>query len=90
MDPAVLEQDNMSAMALVKRGQPASARTRHMDIRFFWLTDRVKSGEIQIVHVPTELMLADMLTKPLQGEAFMRLRDRILGRVHGASTFVVF
>jgi hypothetical protein len=90
MEPAVVEQDNMSAMALIKRGQPASARTRHMDIRFFWLTDRVKSGELRIVHVPTELMLADLLTKPLQGEAFTRLRDRILGRASGGVAYVVF
>ena len=56
----------------------SAERTRHIAIRFFWLKDRVDAGELAIVYCPTADMVADLLTKPLQGEAFRRLRRRLL------------
>jgi hypothetical protein len=75
MPPAKLHEDNMSCMALVKRGGPASGRSRHIDIRYFWLRQRVDDGEVAIEHLPTEQMFANVLTKPLQGEQFRRERQ---------------
>jgi hypothetical protein len=40
--------------------------------------DRVEAKEIEVVYMPTEDMIADVMTKPLQGEAFKRLRDMLL------------
>jgi hypothetical protein len=42
---------------------------------YFFITDRVKNKELTIEHCPTEAMLADFLTKPLQGGLFKRFRD---------------
>ena len=78
MDPATVYQDNMSTIALANNGRSTSARTRHIHIRFFFIKDRMESGEIKIVHLPTSSMLADMLTKPLQGEAFRTMRNALL------------
>jgi len=39
--PAIIYQDNMSCMALMKRGGPTSQRSRHINIRHFWLKERV-------------------------------------------------
>jgi hypothetical protein len=78
MGPATIYQDNMSTIALIKNGRSNSERTRHIAIRFFFLADRVSSNEISIEYMPTGEMLADILTKPLQGELFRRLRDRLL------------
>ncbi len=47
-------------------------RTRHMNIRFFNITDQVKKGEAEIMWVPREDMVADYLTKALQGAEFCR------------------
>jgi hypothetical protein len=69
-----LLQDNMGSMALIKKGRPASQRTRHMDIRFFWIKERVDNGEINVKHLPTGDMFANVLTKPLQGKQFVRER----------------
>ena len=44
MGPVTFYQDNTSTMALVDRGKPGAERTRHIDIRYFWLADRVKRG----------------------------------------------
>jgi hypothetical protein len=73
--PAILYQDNMSTMALMKRGGPASERSRHIDIRHFWLKEREAMGEVKIVHMPTEEMVANVLTKPLQGAQFVKERE---------------
>jgi hypothetical protein len=69
--PAILYQDNMSCMSLMKRGGPASERSRHIDIRHFWLSERAEKGEVKIVHMPTERMVANILTKPVQGAQFV-------------------
>ena len=76
--PAVLHQDNQSAVKLMENGTSNAERTRHIAIRFFWLKDRIDSREINVVYCPTEEMIADLLTKPLQGEQFRRLRRRLL------------
>ena len=70
--PAVLYQDNLSAVKLAENGPSSAERTRHIAIRFFWLKDRVDAGELAILYCPTADMVADLLTKPLQGEAFSR------------------
>jgi hypothetical protein len=73
----VLYQDNKSSMLLEKNGRASSGkRTRHIDIRFYFVDDRVASGDLRIEHCPTEEMVADYFTKPLQGVLFYRMRDR--------------
>jgi Reverse transcriptase (RNA-dependent DNA polymerase) len=76
--PATIYQDNQSAIALVKSGKSNSHRTRHIAIRYFFIKDRVESKEIRIEYMRTGEMLADILTKPLQGDLFRRLRDELL------------
>ena len=78
MAPATLYQDNTSTMAMIAKGRATSERTRHVNIRYFFVKDRVDAGEIVIEHMPTRLMIADILTKPLQGELFREMRDALL------------
>jgi hypothetical protein len=69
----VLEQDNESAELLEKNGRQSSTkRTRHIEIRFFFITDNVKRKKITITHCPTDEMTSDYFTKPLQGSAFKK------------------
>lgn len=70
MGPSVIYQDNMSCMALIARGRPAGEKSRHIDLRYFWLKERVDSGEVIIVHLGTAKMFANILTKPVQGNQF--------------------
>ena len=72
-------QDNQSAMLLEKNGKASSSRrTRHINIRYFFVTDRVAKGEVVIKYCPTKEMLADFFTKPLQGTPFRKFRDSIM------------
>ncbi len=54
-------------------------RTGHINIRYFFITDRVNMKEVEIEWCPTKEMVADFMTKPLQGRHFRRLRDLIMG-----------
>ena len=54
-------------MALVARGRSAAEKTRHIDIRYFWVNERVEKGEVLVEHLGTERMYANVLTKSLQG-----------------------
>ena len=71
--PVILYQDNMSTIALILNGASTSHRTKHIKIRFFFVHERVESGEIIVKHMPTERMMADVLTKALQAGLFKRL-----------------
>lgn len=69
--PAVLYQDNLSCLALMKRGGPGSERSRHINIRHFWLHEKATDGEVAYEHLGTKKMFANALTKPVQGSQFL-------------------
>ena len=72
-------QDNMSAMKMEQNGISSTGeKSRHINIRYFFVKDVVKREKIDIMHCPTELMVADFFTKPLQGKIFRIMRDFIM------------
>lgn len=50
MGPVTLYQDNMSCITLIDRGRSGAEKTRHIGIRYFWVKERVSTGEIVLVH----------------------------------------
>ena len=76
---AVIYQDNKSTITLIKSGKTNSERTRHIATRFFFIKDRLEKKEIRVEYAPTGNMIADILTKPLQGKLFTRMRNALLG-----------
>ena len=75
-------QDNQSAIKLEKNGRRSCGqKTRHIDIRYFYLKDLLDRGEIKVHYCPTELMIADFFTKPLQGALFNRLKAAVMGTI---------
>jgi hypothetical protein len=86
LEKNILHQDNQSAMKMEMNGRRSCGqKSRHIDIRYFFIKDRVDKGEIDIVHCPTEIMVADFFTKPLQGALFRKLRAVIMGEVDVAT-----
>ena len=81
----ILFQDNQSSMRLEQNGRASSTkRTKHIDVRYFFIADRVASKEIRIVYCPTDEMWADFHTKPLQGYKFIYFRNLLLNCKVGA------
>jgi hypothetical protein len=76
---SIVYQDNQSAMLLEKNGRGSSSkRTRHINIRYFFVPDRIANGEVKVEYCPTGDMLADFFTKPLQGSTFRKFRNEIM------------
>ena len=56
----ILYQYNKSSILLETNGRGSSGkRTRHINVRYFFIADRVKSKEIRIEYCPTGIMVAD-------------------------------
>jgi hypothetical protein len=70
--PEVIYQGNLSCMALMKRGGPGSERSLHINIRHFWVAEKVADEDGVIEHLSTDCMHTNALTKPVQGTQFER------------------
>lgn len=76
-DPIVLYQDNTPTIAMMTNTETGGRRLRsqHISIKHFFIKERIQNGEIVVKHMPTEILVTDILTKPLQGKGFLSLRD---------------
>jgi hypothetical protein len=72
-------QDNQPTITIVTTGG-GKPRTKYMKVREEYVRERLETRELEIAYVPTDLMLADVLTKPLSGEGFHTLVRLLLGR----------
>jgi hypothetical protein len=62
VDGSIVYQDNQSSIALQKYGQASSSKhTRHINIRYFFVTNQIASNEVSIEYCPTHEILADFL-----------------------------
>jgi hypothetical protein len=75
----IIYQDNTSSIKLEENGKESSGkRTRHFDIKHFYVTDLVGRDEVKIEYCSTDEMIADYNTKPLVGGKFKLFRDLIM------------
>lgn len=67
----VVMQDNQSTVLLANNGRRSSSKkTRHIEIRYYFITGNLRRNKARIEYCPTDEMLADFFTKPLQGAQF--------------------
>ena len=57
-------------MRLLEQGTGSFKRAKRIKVRFFWLKDLIDGSEIILVHVPSEELVEDMLTKATTGAKF--------------------
>jgi hypothetical protein len=75
----VIYQDNQSTMLLARNGKQSSGKkTRHIEIRYYFITDQINQKKARVEYCPTGDMIADFFTKPLQGSVFRWFRAVIL------------
>ncbi|KAK7276201.1 hypothetical protein RIF29_17337 [Crotalaria pallida] len=67
--PLKLFCDNKSAV-LYSNNNRSSSKSKHIDIKFLIVKERVRSGQIAIEHIGTNSMVADLLTKGLPPKVF--------------------
>lgn len=69
-------EDNQSCIRVAEEPRD-SRRMKHVDIKFNFIRELVQDGQIAIEFIPSDLQLADIMTKGLPPMAFRRLRDLI-------------
>ncbi len=72
----VLMVDNMSAIKLVKN-PVFHKRSKHIEVRHYFVREKVDEGQLVVEHVPGDSQVADILTKPLGKNRFQQLRDML-------------
>ncbi|KAE9262859.1 hypothetical protein PR003_g33379, partial [Phytophthora rubi] len=75
MGATVIYEDNQGAMALAKNVD-YEARTKHIDIRYHFIREKVVSNEVELEYVDTKNQLADFMTKGLSSKTLRYLLMR--------------
>jgi len=73
-NPTVVFCDNISAIKLSKN-PVMHGHSKHIDVRFHFLRDLVKDGILELIHCSTQQQVADILTKPLKLDTFLKMRN---------------
>jgi hypothetical protein len=82
--PTICEQDNKSTVVMATRGSGRGGKSRSINVRHFWMKEKVEDGTIELVYTPSEDIIADGMTKALTRKGFLRWRSRILGETVSA------
>ncbi|KAM1668042.1 hypothetical protein ACFX2K_047430 [Malus domestica] len=70
----VIHCDNTSAIKLSKN-PVMHGRSKHIDVRFHFLRNLIKDEVVELLQCSTQEQVADILTKPLRLEVFMKMRS---------------
>ena len=85
----VIYRENLSCIGLMERGGIGSERSMHINIRHFWVAEKVAESHVVIEDMSTDMKYVNTLTKSVQGAQFERERRGLanwecsLGSVRG-------
>ena len=71
--------DNQSTLAISKNGIKGE-RTKHVDVKYHFITQTVESGKVQLKWIPTTEQQADIFTKALAAPVFEQFRKVLMTR----------
>lgn len=72
--PTIIYEDNQSCLKLIET-EKLSSRSKHIEPKKFFIKQHIDDKEVQGMYCSTELMLADMLTKPLSAPRMLQLTN---------------
>lgn len=68
--------DNTSTIKLSKN-PVLHGRSKHIDVRFHFLRDLSRNDIVKLVHCTTGNQVADVMTKPLKLDTFLKLGQQL-------------
>lgn len=77
--------DNVSAVYL-SDNPVQHQRTKHVEIDIHFVRERVRIGDIRVLHIPADYQYADIFTKGLPKQLFHRFKSSLCVRSAAAST----
>ena len=89
-DPTPLFYDNMSSIYLAQN-PVFHARTKHIEVHYHFIHERVLVGDVNLLHISTNLQTADIFTKALGADklwqfiTFLGLMIPDLPRLRGST-----
>lgn len=73
----VVNEDNQGCLHIIINPE-RNARVKHIDIKYKYICEKVKSKEIIVKYISTENQIADVLTKALLKCKFVKFRDLLV------------
>ena len=78
MKPIQIYEDNKSVISMIQQGKSTNNRTKHIKSKYYFVKQYILSNELAVTWCPTEDMIADLLTKPVVGGRFYKLRKKLV------------
>jgi hypothetical protein len=70
-------EDNKVCISISSNDR-TDARSKHIDVKYHFVRQMIRTNQIQVEYLPTEDMIADMFTKPTSTTAFQKCRASII------------
>ena len=65
-------------MRLMINGKKSSTKqTKYLNVKYFFMHDVIKRGDMSVKYCPTGDIWADVLTNPLQRQAFQKMHSKL-------------
>ena len=77
-EPAMIMEDNQACIAM-SNNPITHKRTKHIDVRYHFVREKVESKEVKLFYISSQHLLADIQTKPLLSIRLAMIRDRMMG-----------
>ena len=78
-DHCVTLHDDSQACIKIAGNPQLAERTKHFDIKYHWLREKVKAKQVKLTYINTNEQLADIFTKPLGAMQHHYLRGKLTG-----------
>ncbi|XP_046844921.1 secreted RxLR effector protein 161-like [Xenia sp. Carnegie-2017] len=74
VSPTTVHEDNQGAIEIA-RNPKFHNRTKHIDVAYHFVRERILSKEVKVCYCPSKDMIADIMTKGLSKDQFQKLRN---------------
>ena len=70
IDVPILYQDSKSTIHIAKSGHGNFKNTKHIKVRYYYISDLIRNNELIVKWIPSDRMIADILTKGVAYSVF--------------------